>query len=116
MPLHGKNSKNQRTEEPNRISPCIVVLWFFCSLNFYLPARLNSQDIVIVSSASDSAARIKKAGQILDYTGLELKLRTTLGIEETIPAGRVVEIQTRWSPVHEAGRTARSEGRLDDAI
>src|SRR5437762_5058098 len=116
MSLGSQNPKNRRTKEPNRVRPWILVLWFFGSWNFYLPGRLISQDVVVVSSASDPAARIKKAGQILDYTGAELKLRTTLGLEETIPAGRVLEIQTRWSPAHEAGRTARGEGRLDDAI
>jgi len=74
-----------------------------------------AQDIVITSSATDPAARIKKAGQILDYTGTELKLRTALGTDETIPAGRVLEIRTRWTPAHEAARAARQEGRLDDA-
>ena len=59
---------------------------------------------------------MKKSGTILEFTGSELRLRSTLGTEETIPAARVVEIQTRWTATHEAGRTARSEGRLDDAI
>lgn len=77
---------------------------------------LRGQDVVIASSAADPAARIKRSGTILDYTGTELRLRTPLGIEETIPSARVVEMQTRWSPAHEAGRLARGEGRLDDAI
>src|SRR5205823_5518275 len=42
--------------------------------------------------------------------------RSALGTEETTPAARVVEIQTRWTATHEAGRAARSEGRFDDAI
>jgi tetratricopeptide (TPR) repeat protein len=92
-----------------------LVFWSFGCCHLFA-ASLSAQDIVIASSASDPAARIKRAGQILDYTGSELKLRTTLGTEETIPASRVVEFQTRWSPSHEAGRIARSEGRLDDAI
>jgi tetratricopeptide (TPR) repeat protein len=45
-----------------------------------------------------------------------MKLRTRLGAEEVIPAARIVEIQTTWTPPHEAARAARSEGRFDDAI
>ena len=52
----------------------------------------------------------------MEFTGAELRLRTAVGTEEAIPAARVVEFQTRWIPSHEAGRVARSEGRLDDAI
>ncbi|HMC10776.1 MAG TPA: hypothetical protein VKH44_05780 [Pirellulaceae bacterium] len=88
-----------------------MVLWIFGSWSFAW-----SQDIVISSTASDPAARIKKLGTILDFTGTDLKLRSTLGTEETVPAARVVQFQTRWTPAHEAGRVARIEGRLDDAI
>jgi tetratricopeptide (TPR) repeat protein len=83
--------------------------WFFC-------LALAAEDVVIVSSAADPAARIKKAGQILDYLGPELRLRTRLRAEEAIPAARIVEIQTAWTPPHETARTARAEGRWDDAI
>src|SRR5438874_13209560 len=102
-----KEPKNRRT----KVFAASLVLWTFGSWSF-APA----QDIVISSTAADPAARIKKAGTILEFTGSELRLRSTLGTEETIPAARVVEIQTRWTATHEAGRTARSEGRLDDAI
>src|SRR5262245_11058850 len=115
--MKGKEPKSRRAEEPTKARwLASLVLWFFSSWNFFLLNFAATQDIVVASSASDPAARVKRAGQILDYTGTELKLRTTLGTDETIPAVRVVEIQTRWSPAHEAGRRARQEGRLDDAI
>jgi tetratricopeptide (TPR) repeat protein len=60
--------------------------------------------------------RTRREGRILDYLGAELKLRTKLGAEETIPASRIALIQTTWTPPHEAARTARSEGRFDDAL
>jgi tetratricopeptide (TPR) repeat protein len=105
-----KEPKNRRTKGPKVKHAFILVLWIFGSWSFAW-----SQDIVISSTASDPAARIKKLGTILDFTGTDLKLRSTLGTEETIPAARVVQFQTRWTPAHEAGRGARSEGRLDDA-
>jgi len=91
-----------------------LVLWFFGS--WVLCPALWAQDIVIVSSATNPAVRIKREGLILDFRGPELKLRSRLGAEERIPASRIVEIQTTWTPPHVAGRTARSEGRFDDAL
>ena len=79
-------------------------------------AQERAQDVVIVSSPTDPAAQIKKQGQILDYTGIQLTLRTPLGRDELIPAGRVVEIQTTWSEPHQAGDAAREAGNLDEAI
>jgi tetratricopeptide (TPR) repeat protein len=114
--MKNEEPKNRRTKEPDRRSTRHLVLWFLGSWNFFLSGWLHAQDIVVTSPAADPAVRVKKAGQILDYTGMELKLRTTLGVNETIPASRVVEIQTRWSPAHEAGRKARQEGRLNEAI
>ncbi len=110
------NSKNRRTKEPKRAQVNFLVLWFLGSLIFAVSGHLFAQDTVVYSTAAEPAARIKKAGTILEFTGSELRLRGTLGTEETIPTARVIEFQTVWTKSHEAGRRARSEGRLDDAI
>jgi tetratricopeptide (TPR) repeat protein len=89
--------------------PCLV-------LSFFTTSILCAQDTVFTSTATDPAARIKRQGQILDYTGTELTLKTTFGTTERIPAGRVIDIQTTWVPSHQAGTAARAEGKLDDAI
>jgi tetratricopeptide (TPR) repeat protein len=81
-----------------------------------VPGIAAAQDTVITSSASDPAARIKKQGEIVDYTGGELTLKTTFGTTERIPAARVVEIKSTWTPAHQAASAARNEGRLDEAI
>ncbi|MDX1944880.1 MAG: hypothetical protein SFU86_05690 [Pirellulaceae bacterium] len=81
-----------------------------------IAAPTTAQDTVITSSASDPEARLKKQGQILDFTGVELKLRSALGKDETIPAARVVEIQTAWTPAHQQGNAERLAGNLDAAI
>jgi tetratricopeptide (TPR) repeat protein len=94
----------------------VIGICFAGTFNACTAAKSLAQDVVISSSASDPAARIRRVGQILDYTGAELKLRTSLGTEETIPAVRVIEIETRWSPSHEVGRAARQEGRFDDCL
>ena len=85
-------------------------------VSLLLAAEGAGEDVVIASSASNPAARVKRQGEIVDYTGTELKLRTSLGLDETIPARRVIEIQTTWSAAHQAGDAARAKGKLDDAI
>jgi thioredoxin-like negative regulator of GroEL len=74
------------------------------------------QDTVITSTATNPSGRIKRQGTILDYSGTELRLKTTLGAEETIPAARVIEIKTTWPAAYNTARDARTAGRIDDAI
>lgn len=90
-------------------APIVVIASLVCGV-------AAAEDIVIASSASDPAARVRRTGEVLDYTGTELKLRTALGTVETISAGRVKEVQTTWLPEHEAGRAARAKGDLSEAI
>ena len=86
-----------------------------CLLLACLPSAVAAQDTVITSSASDPGARIKKQGEIVDFTGAELTLKNTFGATERIPAARVLEIRSTWTAAHQSGMTARSEGRLDEA-
>lgn len=80
------------------------------------PQFAAAEDVVIARSTNDPAVQVKRTGEVLDYTGVQLTLRTALGREEIIPAGRVVEIQTAWSPSHEKARAARQAGKLAAAI
>jgi tetratricopeptide (TPR) repeat protein len=75
-----------------------------------------AEDVVIIRSATDPAARIRKTGEILDHTGLELTLQTSFGTTERIPAARVVEIATAWTAEQDAARNERKSGRLTEAI
>src|SRR4026207_903677 len=100
-----ESSQNRRTNELN----FALVLGFLGSSIFALSGALLAEDTVTYSTAVDPAARLKKSGTILEFMGTELRLRGTLGTDETIPAARVVEIQTQWTAAHQAGRTARSE-------
>src|SRR5256885_17094028 len=102
-----KEPKNRRT----KVFAASLVLWSFGSWSF-APA----QDIVISSTAADPAARVKKSGTILEFTGSELRLRSALGTEETIPAARIIEVITRWSTTHEAGRAAPGGGRAGEGL
>ena len=98
----------------SRMPRAAVVLWFVGCWFFIL--AVPGQDVVVVSSVVNPTIKINKPGQILDFLGDELKLKTKLGAEETIPAARIVAIETTWTPPHEAARAARTAGRLEEAI
>jgi len=61
-----------------------------------------SQDTVYLLPADDGSGRLKVSGEIVDYTGKELRLRVPTGKERTIPTQRVASISTRLSAEHTA--------------
>ena len=75
-----------------------------------------AEDVVLARSPSDAAVQVRRTGEILDYTGSQLTLRTPLARDEIIPTSRIIDVQTAWSPSHEKARAARRAGKLTDAI
>ena len=75
-----------------------------------------AEDIVVARSASDAAVSVQRTGEIVDYTGTQLTLRTTLGRDETIPTSRIIAVETSWSPSHEQARAARRAGKLAETV
>jgi tetratricopeptide (TPR) repeat protein len=110
--LADSRAGGQPRDLPGRVWSLVLM---FAAVVLVAP-QAEGEDTVVAASASDPMARVKRTGQILEYTGNELKLRTSLGLEETIPAGRVIEIQATWNPSHQAGDVARAKGELDEAI
>jgi tetratricopeptide (TPR) repeat protein len=90
--------------------------WLALALCLLAGSAALAEDMVILSSASDPALRIKKTGEILDYTGTELKLRNSLGRDESIPVARIVDVQTPWTTAHIAARENRTAGKLEEAV
>ena len=74
-----------------------------------------AQDTVLVTSA-DGKSQLTRQGEIVDYTGKELRLKTLSGREEPIASARVIEIKTEWLADHLRGRELLSSGKLDTAI
>jgi tetratricopeptide (TPR) repeat protein len=101
----------------NRLTASRRLIASVCGLlSTFGAAYASAEDVVIARSTGKPAAEVRRTGEILDYTGVELRLRTALGRDEVIPAGRIVEIQTQWIPAHEAARAAREAGKLSEAI
>lgn len=89
-----------------------------CGLVFVLLAlstTASAQDTVLITS-TDGKSQLTRQGEIVDYTGTELKLKTLAGREEPIAASRVIEIKTTWLADHLRGRELHRAGKLDDAV
>ncbi len=65
--------------------------------------RVLAEDTVVLGEAGGKTSRA--SGEILDFTGRELTLRTRSGRESRIPFGRVRDVQTSWP----AGMTKADE-------
>jgi tetratricopeptide (TPR) repeat protein len=73
-------------------------------------------DVVVLAPAEAGAPAIRKTGRVLDWTAKELRWRSTLGLEETLAAASVQEVQTQWPAACDQARRWRQAGRLDDAL
>jgi tetratricopeptide (TPR) repeat protein len=80
-----------------------------------LPLTASAQDTVIVTGA-DGKTPVTRYGEIVDYTGAELTLKTSAGRRDPIPRSRILEIKTIWLADHLRGRELRSSGKLEAAI
>ena len=94
----------RRDQHPARSRHCAVaacitsairvngLLWFSATV------VMAAEDVVIVSAASDRSQRIRKTGEIIDFTGQQLTLRTAGGGELAIPSERVIDVLTFLGP------------------
>ena len=75
------------------------------ALTFVLLATPGAwaDDVVYLKSLSNPRARTKISGQIVDYTGKELVLRTDTGAPRRFPSEQVADIETAWSAEQLAG-------------
>lgn len=90
--------------------------WMLSLLVLMLPpAGLGTAaDVVYLAPEDPSRGPTKYAGEILDYTGRAIRLRTTAGVERSFPARRVLRIEGAWSAAHQAANQAfeRDDYRL----
>lgn len=68
-----------------------------------MPHVARAQDTVVLGPTPGGKARVKLVGEVLEYTGRGLVLKVSGGPEQRIPAERVLQIDTRWTPEQVAG-------------
>jgi tetratricopeptide (TPR) repeat protein len=81
-----------------------------------LASAASAQDRVTYSTGRDDSGRATVSGTIVDYTGVQLTLRSAGGGEQSIPAARVVTVQTQWPPSKLAGDRLLAEAKFDEAL
>jgi tetratricopeptide (TPR) repeat protein len=78
-------------------------------------SALVAEDVVhLRTEAGGSSSRM--TGEIVEYTGDELQLKTASGQVLKIPADRVERVESSWVEQHVAGDTLMIEGKLAEAI
>jgi tetratricopeptide (TPR) repeat protein len=76
----------------------------------------SAEDTVTFLTGKDAKTRTNRTGEVIEYTGESLQLKSSSGRIENIPAARVVDIRTQWISAHERGDALRAEGKLEEAI
>ncbi|MBN1908324.1 MAG: tetratricopeptide repeat protein [Pirellulales bacterium] len=73
-----------------------------------------SEDVVRVRTSEGRTVTVQ--GQILDYTGVALRIRTDDGHERTFPAEKIESIQTEYDSRHQQADAALAAGRCEQAL
>jgi len=85
-------------------------------LLLWITNDLLAEDIVKLTPVEDKGPAMRKAGQIVEYTGQSLVLRTKTNRELTIPSHRVIEIQTTRGELHRQADQRFAERRITEAL
>jgi len=75
---------------PASILPALLLACLAC-----IGDSAYSEDTAFIGPAGDGRES-KWSGEILDYTGRELRMRLSTGAERSFPAARVVRVNTAW--------------------
>ena len=75
----------------------------------------GDEDVVVVATGADGQGRARRTGRVLEFRGTGLVLQTVTGRKTTIPADKVVDIQTSRTTPHRQGDAAFEQGRYQDA-
>ncbi|HEX4143816.1 MAG TPA: tetratricopeptide repeat protein [Pirellulales bacterium] len=78
--------------------------------------QAKAADQVVVATADGRGSPTKWTGEILDYTGIELRLKLANGHEKTFPTARVLAESTPLGREQQAGDTAFAEGNFRLAL
>jgi tetratricopeptide (TPR) repeat protein len=80
-----------------------------------LPEVTRGEDWVRIQGTRQQGEQ-RLTGEILEYSGQELRIRRTSGREEKYPPERVLEIQGTWSDPHRKAEQRLAERRAEEAL
>jgi tetratricopeptide (TPR) repeat protein len=73
-----------------------------------------SADTVTYRTSAGGSAKL--TGEIVEFSGKQLRLKQPGGVESAIPAERVESFETTWTPQHEEGLRLKQEGKFAQAV
>jgi tetratricopeptide (TPR) repeat protein len=74
------------------------------------------EDRVTYATRPDGGGRATVMGTIVDYTGRELTVRTSAGVEQAIPASRILSVSTVWPAPKVEGDRLFEQHKYDEAL
>jgi tetratricopeptide (TPR) repeat protein len=96
--------------------PATAVHWVTPLLGWLLTIPALAADIVIYQTGKDDTPRASVTGTIADYVGGRLTIRSDAGVQQTIPAERIIEIQSDWTAAETTGDQLSRDGKIADAV
>lgn len=79
-------------------------------------ATVVAEDVVLLKASGGARTPRRVVGEITDYTGREIKVRTASGRETSLPADRVEEISTEYTEPHVAANELMEQQKFDEAL
>lgn len=81
-----------------------------------LTASFVHADVVTVAHGPDGRQRLRREGEVIDYTGQQVLLRLPSGRQVEIPTKDVVSVEADYAPQHRQGDLALAAGRYEEAL
>lgn len=112
QPLTSRPLTSYRSAKCLRLTELLLV----ASSCLVMATPSRAEDVLVLSSGKDGRARTRVTGEIVDYTGETVRLRRAGEREDTYPASRIRQIETRWPTGFEQGQTAYQSGDYATAL
>jgi tetratricopeptide (TPR) repeat protein len=95
------------------VSPAWPVL---TAVMLFPPVLALAQDVVHVANSSSAQGYVEWRGEVIDYTGRELRLELPGGTERSFPADAVLRVETQHGPQHAEADQRFAAGDFDGAL
>jgi tetratricopeptide (TPR) repeat protein len=95
-----------------QLSTLAALLAAICCAEAFSASRLRADTVVLKTGGAGS----RLTGEIVEFTGKELRLRQAAGRDSIIPTDKVASIETAWTPDHLAGERMLAEGNYAEAV
>jgi tetratricopeptide (TPR) repeat protein len=79
-------------------------------------ARLSAEDVVVLKPSGNARAPRRVVGEITEYNGSEVTIRTASGRETSLPTQRVDDVITQYTQAHIDADLLFEQRKFDEAV